>query len=526
MARKTAKQMINKALLVAPAYLLVLISLFAVAGSNHIHLDVADLTLLAMGLLAGFTLFFLLVWRCTADCTAAAKALTYFSLLWLFFIFFAVSGMHYLKARYDVLMIYGMFAALAGLLLWKRKALPFTREMQMILLVFFLITISLQLKTILKISGSSRQVPLYTDVEDTLPEQAASSLPHVVYIVPDRYASNEALRDFYGYDNSGFSAALEARGFHVWERQFSNYPKTFQSMAATLNMNYLDSLADQLGPEETSYVPVYRLINNSQTLRVLRRNGYGYVHMGGQLWEPTRTNRQADHHVTHESAFGQFTRKYLSVTPAAFLNTLAGDDMGSLDVCSLISRQAETIVEMGAQSEKPLFFFWHLFSIHEPFLYDENGACRDSWQYGSASPREHAAQYLHQINATNTMLLDVFDRLRSQSKREIIFMIVSDEGPRPWNYLRNENLYEFLKAPNDELRQKFAIYNAIYLPSGNYENFAAEQTSINAFRLTFNEIFAADLPLHEHKSYSFNRQALPYALADITSRLRQQESGP
>lgn len=513
--------MLDKALLVAPGFLLVLISLFAITGNNHPHVDRGEIALLALGLLAGFALFFLLIWRTTRDFSRAAKALTYTAILWLLFIFASVLGKHFWQVRFDIPAAGLLLAALAGLLLLSRRSLPFNRDTQRIFLVFSLITLLLQLPQLLKIEGNGRDLPRYDDVESALAGKTAASLPHVVYIVPDRYAGDGALRDFYGYDNSGFSEALRERGFHVWDRQLANYPKTFQSMAATMNMNYLDELTTRLGPEETSYVPVYRLIEDNQTLRVLQRHGYGYIHLGNK-WDPTRTNRRADHHVTYENRFREFTSLYLSMTPATFLDALAGGTKNAQDMCALINRQADAIVEQAAQSEKPLFFFWHLFSVHEPYLYDENGACRDYWEYGLKGQRDNAGQYLNQITHANRMLLDVFDRLQAASDREVIFMILSDEGPFPWNYVKNQDRYAFQDAPGVELQQKFSIYSAIYLPSGDYPHFEAEQTSINAFRLVFNEIFAADLPLLEHKNYCFNLQTHPYDLKEITARLRNK----
>jgi len=512
--------MLNKALQVAPGFLLALISLFAVAGSNHPHIDPGELTLLALALLTGFALVFSLAWGISRNFCDSAKVFTYMALLWLLFIIVPLLSKHFWKVYFDAQVTGILFVAFFGLLLLIRRSLPYPQEIQKIFFVFFLVTLSLQLPKILKIWGGSGRLPLYNEVETALAEKHVATLPHVVYIVPDRYASDGVLRDLYGFDNSGFSDALKARGFHVWDRQFANYPKTFQSLAATLNMNYIEELAEQQSPEGTSYVPVYRLIEDNQALRVLQRNGYGYTHLGN-WWEPTRINPRADRQVTYERGFPEFTATYISVTPAAFLNTLTTGTRSIKDSCDLIRQQAEAIVTQASQSEKPLFFFWHLFSVHDPFLYDESGACRDYPEYGMKSPQDRATHYLNQITHTNAMLLNLIDRLQAASHREVIFLILSDEGPFPWEYLTDLNRYEFIAAPDEELRRKFSIYSALYLPSGNYGDFEKEKTSINAFRLIFNEIFAVDLPLQAHASYSFNRQTRPYDLIEITSRLHQ-----
>ena len=62
-----------------------------------------------------------------------------------------------------------------------------------------------------------------------------SDLPDIFYVIPDRYASRATLVKEFGFDNGSFYAELRKRGFFVSENSWSNYPKTFQSMASTLN---------------------------------------------------------------------------------------------------------------------------------------------------------------------------------------------------------------------------------------------------------------------------------------------------
>ncbi len=63
----------------------------------------------------------------------------------------------------------------------------------------------------------------------------------IYYVLLDRYASEQSLRRFFGFDNSKFCDELEKRGFVVDRKAITSYPMTSTSMASTLNMRYLNS---------------------------------------------------------------------------------------------------------------------------------------------------------------------------------------------------------------------------------------------------------------------------------------------
>ncbi len=71
-----------------------------------------------------------------------------------------------------------------------------------------------------------------------LPEQTAEPPRDIYYLVFDRYADAETLREHFAWDNGPFLAALRERGFAVAEEARANYPKTEISIASSLNMRY------------------------------------------------------------------------------------------------------------------------------------------------------------------------------------------------------------------------------------------------------------------------------------------------
>ena len=149
--------------------------------------------------------------------------------------------------------------------------------------------------------------------------EADENLPHIIYIVPDRYASNENLRSLYDYSNASFTSELEARGFHVWDDQYANYPKTFMSLASTLNADYLDALTQQIPRKATSYSYLSPLIRDFAVRRALHARGYDYTHVGA-WWTPTKANPLADNNFSDQRLpFNQLTQVYIGYTPLVFL---------------------------------------------------------------------------------------------------------------------------------------------------------------------------------------------------------------
>ena len=76
---------------------------------------------------------------------------------------------------------------------------------------------------------------------DGAPTEAADGgMRDVWYIVPDRYAGADGLRQAHGSDNTPFLDALRERGFQVAEHATSTYLKTSLSLLSTLNLEELD----------------------------------------------------------------------------------------------------------------------------------------------------------------------------------------------------------------------------------------------------------------------------------------------
>src|SRR5690606_22707350 len=98
--------------------------------------------------------------------------------------------------------------------------------------------------------------------------------PNVWYLVLDGLASVDFVREHTGHDGSGFVRWLEQLGFVVSRQAESNYPITFLSLSAALDMRYVFH-----GRQEPWATPFYeRLQGANRTVDAFLAHDYTYTH--------------------------------------------------------------------------------------------------------------------------------------------------------------------------------------------------------------------------------------------------------
>ncbi|MGH2395286.1 MAG: hypothetical protein ACRDGH_17645, partial [Candidatus Limnocylindria bacterium] len=103
-----------------------------------------------------------------------------------------------------------------------------------------------------------------------------SRRPDVYYLVFDRYANEETLREHYDYDNSAFLAELEARGLTVARDSWANYGKTSLSLVSSLSLDYLDA-AELSAANPSTFGPIHAALRGHLAVpATLKKAGYEY----------------------------------------------------------------------------------------------------------------------------------------------------------------------------------------------------------------------------------------------------------
>ena len=343
----------------------------------------------------------------------------------------------------------------------------------------------------------------------------------IYYIILDRYPREDSAREVFGYDNSAFTGYLEEHGFDVAQRSLANYPKTAHSLAASLNMTYLDELseADVAGND---WQPVYALLRDHRVGRLMTDAGYEYLHLG-TWWSPTATAASADRTLRYDLS-SEFTQVFETTTILPALRALTGMEEAELDQRTAkynhTEWQFDQLDRLARETHRrPRFVFAHLTIPHEPYVFDADGSFVPVDRELS---RDRTANFVPQLEYANRRVRDLVDALLAgPDESDPIVVLQSDEGPHPEERVRQGPGYRWDRAPLGELQEKLRILNAYHFPGLEGEDAIRDDiTPVNTFRLLFDTYFGTDLGQLPDRVYVFPNEGALYDFEDITDRVR------
>lgn len=358
---------------------------------------------------------------------------------------------------------------------------------------------------------------------DAVPSEVAAPAggkerpPDIYYLIFDRYARQDTLTEAFSVDNGPFLRSLSDRGFFVARRSVANYPKTSHSLAASLNMGFLDFPAGQV--KGSSLAPAYGLIRRSAVVDFLKDQGYRFV-LVSSGWSPTSTSRMADTVWKYEAG-SEFSSALFETT----ILEGVGEELGP------VSRQlnARTVkwhrilfqfdrVARSRDLPGPKFVLAHFLLPHEPYVFDRGGRFINAEKERLADPR---ALYAEQLAFTNVRINEVLDHLLSgPDESDPIVILQADEGPHPDELRGDPDDYSWERATDADLRLKFGILNAYYLPGAGSEGLYPWITPVNSFRVLLNEYFGLDMTVLPDRSFIFPDVEHLYDFTDVTARVR------
>jgi hypothetical protein len=345
-------------------------------------------------------------------------------------------------------------------------------------------------------------------------------LPDIIYIVPDRYGSQDVLATMFEHDNSAFLSALAGRGFFVRRDARSNYAKTVASLASSMNMSDLAPLATHVGAKSRNRAPMHELIRDNAVQELLRSAGYSYEHLGS-WWEPTRRSPHAAADFygldTVWSGLSEFERTLLRYTPLSWLATDgASAERGE---CERLKNQLERLKDARKRAAGPVFVFAHLTLPHEPITMTRNGGCMEHMYFPSrrTSWGQYKSAYRNYVAYLNDRLIEIFDsNLAADARRGLIFVIQADEGPIPKRLELDPNM-NMHQLDDAEVRQKFGIINAIYWDAERYGSPYLTKTPINNWRIILSKISGEQIRLiADERSFLMRSEERVYDMKDVT----------
>lgn len=342
----------------------------------------------------------------------------------------------------------------------------------------------------------------------------------IYYIIMDRYSREDWLREGFGFDNRAFTSALKDKGFQVLDGAVANYNKTAHSLASALNMTYLDELSMAVSDDRSGdWHPLYRMLDDHTVGDVLTARGYEYVHLG-MWWSPTADAADADV-VLNRQRVSEFTRIFETTTALpALRRALGGEDDSPRrrNAHAHVLYQFEQLERLSDMSEgRPRFVLAHVALPHEPYTFAADGSFVPA---DVAHARSRRDNYVEQLRYANSRLLPILERLLDRPEEEQpIILLVSDEGPHPLAYSEDEEEFDWTAATATELRQKFRILSALYLPgTGPVPD---DLTPVNLFRVVFSRYLGVDMDLLPDRSFVFRDESHLYDFSDVTEIVRR-----
>ncbi len=370
-------------------------------------------------------------------------------------------------------------------------------------------------------SSSGRSDVALTDALADLGTVDASTLPDILYIIPDRYPRADTLLDVFDHDNGPWLASLEQRGFQVAERSLANYPSTGMSLAATWNLQPVDELITEIPDDPTKWAPAYALLRDHALGRTLTSVGYDYVHMG-TWWSPTSRANSATTNLRLDGT-SEFVGVFQGQIAPAGLGGADGEDAALEDMVwhersplySLFQLQELKRLgdEQAQDRESPRFILAHITLPHEPYVFEVDGS-PVSRPVSKSRTRED--NFLRQLGFVNNELDDILDRfLAGPPETWPIIVIQSDEGPHP--EARTGGDYDWRDAPVPALQEKLRTLSAILLP-GRDLVLPEDLRGINTWRILLDEILGTDLGTLDAPIMVYGPDNL-YEHVDVTDRV-------
>jgi len=350
-------------------------------------------------------------------------------------------------------------------------------------------------------------------------------LPDVYYLILDEYARNDALLEYHDFSNHELTEFLENKGFHIAKNSFANYPMSVQSIPATMNMNYINFLADEIGTEVRNYKPLneknYGLYPNNMVIKNFKEMNYKIITFNTFALH-LHENPLSDETFCHRDKFLLDNRLVDVLARTSifgyYVERWAEGELRQVTLCAF-----ENFGNAGNVFDEPVFVWAHLMLPHPPWVFGPNGEeitpgkpllITDNPEFRD-SGWEPKRQYIQQVQFANKKTIEVVENILENNKN-VIIIIQGDHGTA-WET-------NWMEPSKDDAWQRLRNFDAIYFPDEDKRvQLNDDRTLVNTFRIVFNSYFGSDYEMLENKMY-WGWNAKPYYFEDVTNYLQKQHN--
>ncbi len=342
----------------------------------------------------------------------------------------------------------------------------------------------------------------------TRPGSTAQTTPDIFIIVMDEYAGFSTIKEQWGHDNEPFAAFLEDQGFYVAREAATRYCETIFSVTSLLNLDYVggpisrqcfyELLRDvRVNAEYVNVEDVFPRLNDSLLVEKLRARGYTIVTIDdtknlnpdypGYVKGDIEIKYVGPAKLSGANLFLMFTAKQTLLMPLAYYleeHVLEVDSRQRAMVLNSLARLGETTAIPG-----PKLVYAHLLCPHAPFVFGADGS---RTPYAANTDWRTRKWYLGQHSFMTSQMRELIPRLIEREGSDVIVLLMSDHGPRPFTSPRAEqNLRIGQEYPVEDM---FRVLHAIHAPRIPREELRPTIAPVNGIRLVANHYFGYELP--------------------------------
>ena len=335
-------------------------------------------------------------------------------------------------------------------------------------------------------------------IENHVP-QAPAIKPTVFWIVFDEYPSFINLKKGWNYNNP-MDSLLRQRGFFVADSAKSNYNFTHYSLTSTLDMVYLNHLRNHSIVTIRDLVRGHKSLAKNNVTSLFESQGYSIqnftiYNLDNYPSEGILSFQQAPRSLIDQQTLdgrikndigwnfiNLFKKDKKSADSAYFLQKNREIDSSY----NLLIRNSQAAFRKQALKQTPSFFMIHVLLPHEPFIYRQDGTLG---AFSAADSNKEA--FLEQLKYTNGIVEKITDSILSvYAKKEIVIIIQGDHG---FKFEESDPLFD---------QESCGILYAVYNNKRNYSSYYQSVSSVNGFRIFFNDYFNAKFPLLPDSSFN------------------------
>jgi hypothetical protein len=291
-------------------------------------------------------------------------------------------------------------------------------------------------------------------------------------------------------------------------------------------------------------LPYYRTIQYAPVIKVFKKLGYSYYHLGS-WYEATNQAPLADDNfqkegvitlLGHPITLNSFVRDLISGEPILkrFLSKgvrVKGYPIFEyLDVgeCQATLEKLKELHRLAEEKPGGRLIFAHILSPHPPSCFRPDGSLKSQEEAKKLSKET----YLEQIQFLNPQIEDLVLTIQKKSQGKAIIILQADEGPYPWDYdlrfqggVYDEKNGDMKKWDKEALKMKYGILAAYYLPGVKKEDLVSAADSINIFRLIFNTYFQGHLTYLPRCYYGYSGgQNRAFVFVELSKQLTGQQN--